>query len=217
MRHETKVIPSSDDEPHPPVDPAAGDPACRGVGARDGGRAVVECPACGGPALLPGRPAPPPHSVIRLAVRASWRDTLPTRCPTATGGHRAGDQGPTEALGSMPLRGSERRRLPGEVEALPRRPGGLAEALERGLERMQARRCWPWSQLIEAGLYGTSIGSTAHGWPVRGWRNLALNVGARGLGAEVRLRRLWITCVHSLCTTYTSWSVRKGSDRSGPL
>jgi hypothetical protein len=184
----TKVIPCPDHGDDNPTTPGA---PRGGASPRDGGRLVVECPACGGPAAVPGRPSPPPHSVVRAvlarpvalahrvrrAVTPTWRQ--PKR--------------------AVPLRGSEAGRLPDQVEALPRRSSALLEAQRAVFDAWEAKphRVSRW--LIDRAFNGTQVVPEMKGWPLAWWRVILLRLGCLGLFTTLRLRLLWTTLVHNLC------------------
>ena len=163
-----------------------------------------ECPCCGGPARVSRRPS---HAQIRGALRNTAGGGRETPCgnprihiksssvPCPGGGETRSEdlRGPEEPLGPLPLRSEAPGRDAAEVEALPWASLGGLKA--------------HWGGLVDFGLAGLSPvdGSRiVEPWGLRMARSAALSVGAWGLGAEIRSRRLvwlWTSRLRGLWVT----------------
>ena len=183
----------------------SGSPQGRGSGPCGNLGVVAQCPGGSGPSGLPRRAVP--HGAVRAAVAGS---DPPARCAGAgapvTSTWRDGeqvDQGSGQSQRSVPLRGQERSGLPDQVEALPRRPEGLQQALDAMFERFKARPSPVFDWLLARAFDGTHVGGDWKGWPLCWWRSALVSLAAKLIRINLTVRVLWITCVHKLGTTYT--------------
>ena len=91
------------------------------------------------------------------------------------------------------------------MEALPRQGDPLREALDAAWDRMKARGgdFWPWGALVDVAVNKRSVARDRFPtWHTPG-RRLLLLIGAKGLGLEYGIRRLWITAVDKWSRAYT--------------